>query len=163
MAELSQEAAADLLDAALDFWAASGADLPAIGLPDKPTGGKARQESAKPKQKAGRFPGFEVVTLGLPEDPDGVPRYSVLLGRTSLPDGRPLPMLSLECETAGAGIEDLRARTHRPARGRTRPRCRPARTHPVALAGCHRSDRLLPSTAASRQGVRQRHPVDRQR
>jgi hypothetical protein len=35
----------------------------------------------------------------------------VLLARTILPDGQPFPMLSLECETSGAGIEDLRRRT----------------------------------------------------
>jgi hypothetical protein len=28
-----------------------------------------------------------------------------------MPDGRPLPMLTLECETAGAGLADLRRRT----------------------------------------------------
>ncbi|MER6736564.1 hypothetical protein [Streptomyces puniciscabiei] len=50
VAELSPEAAADLLDAALDFWAASGVDRPAIGLADKPTGGRARQEAAEPEQ-----------------------------------------------------------------------------------------------------------------
>ncbi|WP_455355915.1 hypothetical protein [Streptomyces sp. SYSU K217416] len=80
---MTDEQAADLLDDALDMWAAgeAGPDL------------------------------VRFIDLGLPDDPEGVARYSVLLARTVLPDGRPFPMLSLECETAGAGIEDLRRRT----------------------------------------------------
>lgn len=34
-----------------------------------------------------------------------------MLATTAMPDGRPLPMLTLECETAGAGLADLRSRT----------------------------------------------------
>ncbi|WP_084718855.1 hypothetical protein [Streptacidiphilus carbonis] len=80
---MTEEQAADLLEDALDHWAAgeAGPDL------------------------------FQVIDLALPKDPDGVARYAVLLGRTVLPDGRAFPMLSLECETAGAGFEDLRRRT----------------------------------------------------
>lgn len=110
--EMSESDAKELLEDTLDHWAGSGADLPAIGLSDLLTAPLPRP-SGDPMDRF-REAGITVVTLddlGLPADVDGVPRYSVLLAQTELPDGRPLPMLSLECETAGAGIEDLRRRT----------------------------------------------------
>lgn len=84
---MTGEQAGDLLEDALDLWAA-GAEGPDV---------------------------FDIIDLDLPQDPDGEARYAVLLGRTELGDGRPFPMLSLEGETAGAGIEDLRRRTDWPA------------------------------------------------
>ncbi|MGV9277685.1 hypothetical protein [Streptomyces griseosporeus] len=118
VAEMSEDDAAELLEDALDHWAGSGVVLAALGLADRLTDSPPRGEAEQPAESAAqalRPFGVQVVMpedlgVGLPDDPDGVPRYAVLLARTVLPDGRPLPMLTLECETAGAGLEDLRRR-----------------------------------------------------
>ncbi|WP_331448850.1 hypothetical protein [Streptomyces prasinus] len=110
VAEMSEGEAQDLLEDTLDHWAGPGASVATVGLAD-------RRTDAPPGEMMDHFceTGINVVTLDdldlLADDLDGVPRYAMLPGRTALPNGRPLPMLSLQCETAGAGIEDLRRRT----------------------------------------------------
>lgn len=106
--EMDDARAAELLEDALDHWAAGGADPDVLRIVDlDPQGdlsGWADDE--------GDTPGLLAVTeTGLPDDPDGVPRYAVLLTTTSTRDGRPLLMLTLECETTGAGLANLRRRT----------------------------------------------------
>jgi hypothetical protein len=82
---LSNEDASDLLEDALDMWAAGGAP-----------------------------PDIRIVTpqdLGLDDDELPAPCYGVYPGTVNMPDGRPLPSMMLEPETAGAGFADLLART----------------------------------------------------
>ncbi|WP_406471958.1 hypothetical protein OH738_40875 (plasmid) [Streptomyces hirsutus] len=115
VAEMSEDEARELLEDTLDHWAGSGASVAAVGLADRRTDAPPRPPSGDPMDRF-REAGINVLTLDdldlpLPKDIDGVARYSVLPARTVLPDGRPFPMLSLQCETAGAGIEDLRRRT----------------------------------------------------
>ncbi|MEU6965138.1 hypothetical protein [Streptomyces chrestomyceticus] len=109
---MDDEAASDLLEDTLDMWA--------VGTPEKVADllQALRSPEAPPRPAdpldAFREAGVKVVTLDdldLPEVPDAVPHYSVVLTRKFMPDGRPLPMLTLVCEGAGAGIADLRART----------------------------------------------------
>ncbi|WP_370417358.1 hypothetical protein AB8O64_01295 [Streptomyces sp. QH1-20] len=103
--QLPEAAAAELLEDVLDHWAAGGAPLTAQAL-DTGSQGSAIAWVEAPGSRP-----FKVVRLLL-DDPDGVPRYRVLLTRTAAPGGEGwLPMLTLECETTGAGIEDLRRRT----------------------------------------------------
>ncbi|WP_233221407.1 hypothetical protein [Streptomyces carminius] len=113
VAEMSEDEAKELLEDTLDHWA--GVSLAALGLGDRLTDAPPSQPPGEAMDRF-REAGINVITLDdldleLPDDIDGVAHYSVLLARTVLPDGRPFPMLSLECETAGAGIEDLRRRT----------------------------------------------------
>jgi hypothetical protein len=115
IAEMSEGEAKELLEDTLDHWAGSGASLAALGLGDRLTDAPPSQPPGDPMDRF-REAGINVITLDdldleLPDDIDGVARYSLLLARTVLPDGRPFPLLSLECETAGTGIEDLRRRT----------------------------------------------------
>ncbi|MEV5598940.1 hypothetical protein [Streptomyces sp. NPDC052496] len=109
---MDDDAASDLLEDALDMWAA--------GTPEKVTAllEALRSPEVPPRPTdpldAFREAGVKVFTLDdldLPEVPDAVPHYSVVLSRTFMPDRRPLPMLTLVCEGAGAGIADLRTRT----------------------------------------------------
>ncbi|MEU7106463.1 hypothetical protein ABZ951_15605 [Streptomyces sp. NPDC046215] len=102
--QLSDAAAAELLEDALDHWAAGAAPLTPRALDADSQGSATVSDDGAPESP------FKVVRLLL-DDPDGVPRYRVILTRAFAPDGQPLPMLTLECETAGAGIEDLRRRT----------------------------------------------------
>jgi hypothetical protein len=107
--EMTDADASELLEDALDHWAAGGAESDMIQILDvKPQGDATSPSAADPYDITHAF---QVVDLGLPDDPDGVPAYSVLLARTFTPDGQPFPMLTLECESAGAGIADLRRRT----------------------------------------------------
>ncbi|MDG5807936.1 hypothetical protein P9869_35870 [Streptomyces ossamyceticus] len=113
--ELSEDAAEELLGEALDLWASSGAALAGVGL-----GGlmetPPRQRPADPMD-AFREAGVKVFTLddlNLSEDVDPyylAPNYGVTLMQTTMPDGRPMPMLVLYPETEDAGIEDLERRT----------------------------------------------------
>lgn len=87
---LDEDDLADLLDDALDHWAAGGADLEVHTLPaDDP------DEEDNPD-------GTPVAT--------GAPSYALYPGgRLSTPNG-PLPFLTLEPETPEAGVADMRAR-----------------------------------------------------
>ncbi|GAB1331642.1 hypothetical protein [Streptomyces sennicomposti] len=106
--EMDEARAAELLEDALDHWAAGGADPDVLRILDLDT----QDDVTAWTDRGGTAPGpFAVAVTGLPDDLAGVPRYAVLLATTSTPDGRPLPMLTLECETAGAGLADLRRRT----------------------------------------------------
>ncbi|MDX3867236.1 hypothetical protein [Streptomyces europaeiscabiei] len=117
---MDDEAASDLLEDALDHWAAAGATpeqvadvLKAVGL-DRSA--PPRQRPADPTD-AFREAGIKVFTLDdldLGDDIDPyylAPNYGVVLMQTTTPDGRPMPMLVLYPETEDAGIEDLEHRT----------------------------------------------------
>jgi hypothetical protein len=118
--EMTDEQVSELLEDALDHWAAGGvpeeqiADMiKFVGAPDLPP----RQRPADPMD-AFREAGIEVFTLDdLAVDLDGIDtyhlaeNYGVFIGQTATPEGRPMPMLTLYPETEGAGIEDLEQRT----------------------------------------------------
>ncbi|WP_055522927.1 hypothetical protein [Streptomyces graminilatus] len=117
---MTDEQVSELLEDALDHWAAGGvpeeqiADMVKfVGSPDLPP----RQRPADPMD-AFRKAGIDVFTLDdLDVDLDGIDtyhlaeNYGVFIGQTATPEGRPLPMLTLYPETEGAGIEDLERRT----------------------------------------------------
>ncbi|MFF0170221.1 hypothetical protein [Streptomyces prasinus] len=116
VAEMSEDEAQELLEDTLDHWAGPGASVATVGLADRRTDAPPSPPPGEMMDRL-REAGINVITLDdldlpLPDDIDGVAHYAVLPARTVLPDGRPLPMLSLQCETAGAGIEDLRRRTN---------------------------------------------------
>jgi hypothetical protein len=106
--EMDNAQASELLEDALDHWALGGVAedvLKVLDLdPQENTTTWTGADSGGPG-------GIPVIPIGLPESPDGVPKYAVLLTRMVTPDGQQFPMLTLECETAGAGIDDLRRRT----------------------------------------------------
>ncbi|WP_280910267.1 hypothetical protein [Streptomyces sp. SAI-208] len=111
VAQMDETQAAELLDDALTHWAAAGAGPDVLQYLDLTTD-LDPQESAT-KWADGTEPGSTPAgRAGLPSDPDGVPAYAVMLATTHMPDGRPLPMLILECETAGAGLADLARRAN---------------------------------------------------
>ncbi|MFB6755474.1 hypothetical protein ACFCX6_31680 [Streptomyces sp. NPDC056353] len=117
---MTDEQVSELLEDALDHWAAGGvpeeqiADMVKfVGSPNLPP----RQRPADPMD-AFRQAGIEVFTLDdLDVDLGGIDtyhlaeNYGVFIGQTATPEGRPLPMLTLYPETEGAGIEDLEHRT----------------------------------------------------
>ncbi|MFE1841701.1 hypothetical protein [Streptomyces sviceus] len=108
--QMDETQAAELLDDALTHWAAGGAGPDAFQFLDLKT--DLDPQGSANEWGDGTRPGSSPVGKdGLPSDPDGVPAYAVMLATTHMPDGRPLPMLILECETAGAGLADLRRRT----------------------------------------------------
>jgi len=114
--ELSEADAEGLLRVTLDAWAVSeGTRKAAIGLGGLMDASR-RQQPVDPTA-ALREAGIQVVTLDdldLPDDVDPdclAPNYGVVLMKTALPDGRPLPTLVLYPETKDAGIEDLERRT----------------------------------------------------
>lgn len=104
--EMNETQAAELLDDALNHWALGGAGPDVFQVLDLDS-----QDSATEWADGAGPGGIPVIKVGLPPDPEGVPRYAVMLATTAMPDGRPLPMLTLEAETAGAGLDDLRRRT----------------------------------------------------
>jgi hypothetical protein len=85
---------AELLEDALDHWAAGGAGPDLFQVVDlDPPGSATRGTDSRTEP----FP--------------AVPSYAVLPGTVTMSDGRPLPSLTLEPETPGAGYDDLRQRT----------------------------------------------------
>ncbi|MFI6883953.1 hypothetical protein [Streptosporangium canum] len=84
------EEVADLLDDALDHWAAGGADLTPILLD------LGAADEAEPE------PGADAV--------GGAPSYALFPGVVNTSHGGPLPIVILEPQTPGAGAEDLRSR-----------------------------------------------------
>ncbi|UFR07161.1 hypothetical protein KBP30_41220 [Streptomyces sp. Go40/10] len=106
--EMDEARAAELLEDALDHWAAGGVDPDVLRTLDLDTQDNITAWTHSGGAAPGPFAGTET---GLPDDLVDVPRYAVLLATTSTPDGRQLPMLTLECETAGAGLADLSRRT----------------------------------------------------
>jgi hypothetical protein len=110
VAQMDETQAAELLDDALTHWAAGGAGPDVFQFLDLKT--DLDPQGSATEWVDGTGPGsIPVGKAGLPSDPDGVPAYAVMLATTNMSDGRPLPMLTLECETAGAGLADLRRRT----------------------------------------------------
>jgi hypothetical protein len=103
--------AADLLDDTLTQWAAAGAGPDVLKFLDLTTDLDPQGSATEWSDASGSGPSPDG-KASLPSDPDGVPAYAVMLATTHMPDGRPLPMLILEGETAGAGLADLRRRTN---------------------------------------------------
>ncbi|MGC4987315.1 hypothetical protein ACLQ18_43215 [Streptomyces sp. DT193] len=104
VAEMDEADASDLLEDVLAHWALGGSDPDLLQFVDL----DLDAEGADPDRTL-------VAETGLPADPGGRPAYAVLLATSGAPDGRALPMRTLECETAGAGLADLRRRTGWPA------------------------------------------------